>query len=296
MSWIAKESSSLIAALELLAPDSSKNTLRDWIKQGRISVEGKMIKDPLYTIKKGTSIALGHRKQFINYGIEILYEDQSLIVIHKPEGLLSVATDYSPYKNVHGFLKRRLPGRNVFPVHRLDRETSGVMMFAYTEAAKEHLKKQFEEHSIQREYIALVEGSPIENSGTWKSFLIEDETTYFVKSTKKQGLGKEAITHYTIMQKGKFHSMLKLRLETGKKNQIRVHCSEAGFPIVGDEKYGSRCPSAPRVYLHAALLGFIHPELNKPMLFERKPSPEFFNGMKCRIIKDPLPQLNEQNY
>lgn len=289
MTWTAPQTSSLLDALVILAPDSSKNTLRSWIKQGRIEVEGRMVKDPTRTVKQGSFIALGQRKQFINYGIEILHEDKSVIVVHKPEGILSVGTEYSPYKNVHGFLKRRLPGRTVYPVHRLDRETSGVMMFAYTEEAKDHLKKQFEEHSILREYIAIVEGAPSPESGTWKSYLTEDET-YFVKSTKPH-LGKEAITHYATIQKNKSTSMIKLTLETGKKNQIRVHCSEAGNPIVGDVKYGAKSESAPRVYLHAALLGFIHPDTEKALKFERKPSPEFLAGIKTRIPIDHFPQL-----
>lgn len=291
MSWTSPVNATLLEALVALAPDSSKNTLRSWIKQGRIEVEGRMVKDPTFELKIGSAIALGQRKQFINYGIEILHEDKSLIVIHKPEGILSVGTDYSPYKNVHGFLKRRLPGRTVYPVHRLDRETSGVMMFAYTEESKDHLKQQFEEHSILREYIAIVEGSLPENTGTWKSFLVEDEA-YFVRSTHKKELGKEAITHYRTIQKNKHTTMLLLTLETGKKNQIRVHCSEAGNPIVGDEKYGSRCLSAPRVYLHACSLGFIHPDTGRQMSFERKPSPEFLAGARKKVPLDPLAQLN----
>lgn len=293
MSWTASSNSSLLDTLTLLAPDSSKNTLRSWISQGRVEVEERMIKDPKFLVKKGASITLGLRKQFINYGIEVLHEDKSLIVIHKPEGLLSVSTDYSPFKNVHGFLKRRSPGRTVYPVHRLDRETSGVMMFAYTEEANDHLKKQFEMHSIQREYIAIIEGSPAESKGTWRSFLIEDDR-YHVKSTSLDNGGKEAITHYTLMQKTKFTSMIKLRLETGKKNQIRVHCSEAGHPVVGDEKYGSKCIKPPRMYLHAALLGFIHPDTEQPLLFDRKPSPDFFAGMKKKIAFDPLQQLGKE--
>jgi len=246
-----------------------------------------MIKNPQAPVKKGSRIALGKRKHFMNYGIEILHEDKSLIVIHKPQGLLSVGTDYSPYKNVHGFLKRRVPGRSVYPVHRLDRETSGIMMFAYTEEAKEHLKKQFEKHSIEREYVAIIEGILPEKSGTWKSFLVEDET-YHVRSTKQKELGKEAITHYTVAQHNKNNSLIRLRLETGKKNQIRVHCSDAGHPIVGDMKYGSLCSRASRVYLHATILGFLHPETETPMLFERKPSPDFFYGMKERIQMEKI--------
>jgi tRNA pseudouridine32 synthase/23S rRNA pseudouridine746 synthase/23S rRNA pseudouridine1911/1915/1917 synthase len=241
-------------------------------------------------VKKGCKIVLTSKKQFINYSIEILYEDRHIVVVHKPEGILSVGTDYSPYKNVHGFLKRRAGGRNVYPVHRLDRETSGIMMFAYTEHAKEHLKKQFEVHSIQREYMAIVEGVVSEDRGTYKSFLVEDES-YFVRSTRMGG--KEAITHYSVMQRNKHHTMLKLILETGKKNQIRVHCSEAGHPVVGDEKYGSVCTKAPRVYLHAALLGFVHPETEKTVLFERKPSPEFYSGLKQRKQVDHFAILDK---
>ena len=153
-----------------------------------------------------------------------------------------------------------------------------------------HLKKQFEQHSIQRHYIAIVEGRVEESKGTWKSFLVEDET-YFVKSTNNPSVGKQAITHFTKMQESKYATLLKLELETGKKNQIRVHCSEAGYSVVGDVKYGSLCLKAPRMYLHAALLGFIHPETLKPMLFERKPSPEFYLGLKQRPIQNNFSQL-----
>jgi len=289
MLWLAPTDSTVLDALIALAPDSSKNTLKSWVKQGRIEIQGRMVKDPSAKVKKGDKIFLGSKKQFINYSIEILYEDKHLVVVHKPEGPLSVGTDYSPYKNVHGFLKRRAKGRNVYPVHRLDRETSGVMMFAYTESAKDNLKKQFEIHSIQREYIAIVEGDVVEDKGTYKSFLVEDDT-YFVKSTRTGG--KEVLTQFFVEQRNKHNTMLRLKLETGKKNQIRVHCSEAGHPVVGDEKYGSVCLKAPRVYLHAAVLGFVHPETQKEVVFDRKPSPEFLSGMKQRKFVDHFAQLD----
>ncbi|NDD59438.1 MAG: hypothetical protein EBZ47_09410 [Chlamydiae bacterium] len=144
---------------------------------------------------------------------------------------------------------------------------------------------------MKRQYVTIVEGHLEQTRGSWRSFLVEDDTTYFVRSTQRENEGKEAITHYRVKQKSKTATMLELELETGKKNQIRVHCSEAGHSVVGDEKYGSKCLKAPRVYLHAALLGFIHPITLKPMLFERKPSPEFFLGLKQRPIQNPLSQL-----
>lgn len=284
MSWTVQTPSSLIETLTHFAPDSSKNTVRGWIKQGRIEVNGHMVKDPLYPVKTGHVVSLGQKKNFIDDGVEILYEDKSLVVVYKPEGVLSVATDFDIKYNVHTFLKRRLPFRRVYPVHRLDRETSGVMMFAYTEQAKDHLKDQFEQHSIDRNYIAIVEGNVEPKQGVWQSYLAEDDA-YVVKSVKGSEKGKLAVTHYTVLQSRKNTTLLSLVLETGRKNQIRVHCKEAGHPIVGDKKYGSTA-FASRVYLHAAVLGFIHPVTGKKMVFERKPSPEFFR--RFPKVKSPV--------
>lgn len=237
----------LLKKLEELYPDSSKNTLRKWIAQGRVMSDG----------------SLSPRKKYAKGGVEILYEDKEIVVIEKPEGLLSVATPLDR-RCAHDILKQRYLRAQVFPVHRLDKETSGVLVFAYTQRAKEALKEQFEKHDIVREYEAIVVGEIAPQSGTWKSHLVEGKN-FYVRSGKH---GKLAITHYETIAKGKGLSLISVRLETGRKNQIRVQSSEAGHPVVGDEKYGYRGPETKRLYLHACRLGFIHPVTKKAMEFQ----------------------------
>lgn len=272
MRILAPSTLPLLDVLAILAPESSKTTLRSWVEQGRVLIEGAKVKKTQLIVSQGQEVCVGPRKQFAPEGIEILYEDREFIVIHKPEGLLSVDTVFEKQLSAHTILKRRF-SQTVHPVHRLDRETSGVMVFAYSERAKEHFKEIFYHHDIEREYIALVEGVPSTPSGTWQSYLVEDPT-YVVRSTSSSE-GRLAITHYEILKAGKRSALLRLRLETGRKNQIRVHCKEAGHPIVGDIKYGAQTNSIGRVALHAHKLGFVHPVTKKKLSFQ-VPFPESF--------------------
>jgi len=273
MKQLIQKDSSLLEALPLLGPDSSKTTLRSWLKQGRILVSGKVVRQANFLVKPGDEISLLARKQFAHEGIEILYEDKDLVVIYKPEGLLSVATKFDSTYTAHAVMKQRKEGI-VYPVHRLDRETSGIMMMAYSEKAREGLKKQFQEHTIAREYVAIVEGE-IKENGTWQSYLKEEED-YRVHSADG---GKLSTTHYTILKKLRSFTVLKLKLETGRKNQIRVHCKEAGHPIVGDQKYGATTNPIGRLGLHAKHLGFIHPITQKRLSFDSE-LPESFTKLQ----------------
>lgn len=265
---------SLLEVLSLLAPDSSKNTLRSWIEKGRISIDGREAKKASLIVKKGEEVAIGKKVNFIGKEIKVFYEDEHLIVIEKPAGLLSVMTDFDKINTAHHVLKRRFHSQRVYPVHRLDRDTSGVMVFAYSTKAREGLKIQFMEHSIHREYYALVHGVLDPASGTWDSYLKED-SNYFVKSDVK---GQHAITHYQTVKSNTRYSLLNLKLETGRKNQIRVHAAEAGHSVVGDIKYGKQEDKRDRLYLHACKLSFEHPEKLKVMNFESK-VPESFSSV-----------------
>ncbi len=251
----------LLEVLQLLSPESSKNTLRSWIEKGRVTIDGKEAKKAHLLVQKGQQVAVGKKVNFISQEIKIFYEDEHLIVIEKPAGLLSVMTDFDGTHNAHTVLKRRFHSQRVYPVHRLDRDTSGVMVFAYSTAAREGLKTQFMQHSIYREYAAVVQGQLEPLEGTWKSYLREDKN-YYVKSGVK---GQLAITHYKVVKQNKQFSLLNLQLETGRKNQIRVHASEAGFPVLGDIKYGG--PKRDRLYLHAHQLAFDHPIKKKKLSF-----------------------------
>ena len=208
-------------------------------------------------ILPGQEISVGPKVSFLKGSLRIMHEDEDLVVLEKPEGLLSVATDFEKRATVHSILKRRFHNRRVYPVHRLDRETSGVMIFAYTEKARDFFKTQFEEHRIDKTYFAIVEGQLSQKKGTWECYLEEDDF-YYVKSTGDFIKGKLAITHFELIHTRENFSLLRLKPQTGRKNQLRVHCSEAGFPIVGDKKYGALTNPLKRVCLHAYQISFTH--------------------------------------
>ncbi len=281
MKTIADKQTILLEVLQALSPDSSKNTLRSWLEAGRVSVDNKPANRANVEIMPGQEVAVGHKVAFLRRSVKILHEDEELIVLEKPEGLLSVATDFEKKATVHAILKRRYHHRRVYPVHRLDRDTSGVMIFAYTEKTRDLLKKQFEEHQIDKTYFAIVEGEMAQKRGTWESYLEEDDF-YYVKSTNDSQHGKLAITHFELIKPHRNCSLLRLKPQSGRKNQLRVHCSEAGHPIVGDKKYGAKSNPLKRVCLHAHEIRFSHPK-GKRMTFQAL-WPENFN--KIFDIKD----------
>lgn len=258
-------------------PESSSNTLRSWIRAGRVSVNGRVITKANTVIEKNTTVSIGPKVSFLKGGIKILFEDDDLIVLEKPEGLLSVATDFDNMTSVHDILKKRFHKQRVFPVHRLDRETSGVMVFAYSNHARKRLKEQFEKHSIEKVYYAIVEGKPSASNGTWESYL-EEDAFYSVSSTPDSGKGKLAITHYEEVSSRKGSSLLRLKPVTGKKHQLRVHCKEASLPILGDKRYGTGKDPLERLCLHAQKIVFIHPTSEKRMCFEI-PIPQSFHKL-----------------
>lgn len=274
MKFTVKQAASLLPLLVEHFPESSMNTLKGWLKQGRISINGVTETHPKKIALSGDIVAIGDRKKFITEGIELLYEDQHLVVIHKPEGLLSVSTAFEKKRTAHGALKLHYRPKEVHVVHRLDQETSGVMVFALTEEAKNGLKKLFEKHEIDRVYYAIIEGKPEKSSGTWETYLYEDKG-YKVHITDDPSRGERAITHYRLKGTHHRYSLLELSLETGKKNQIRVHCQHFGHPIVGDKKYGGKTNPLKRLGLHAQQLAFVHPVTHKKLQFS-SPTPPIF--------------------
>lgn len=198
-------------------------------------------------------------------GIDVLYKDHHLVVIDKPHGLLSVASDTDKH-SAHHLLKIHYYPKQVGVIHRLDEGTSGVMLFTFSDAAYQGLKEQFKEHSIDRYYLGVVEGQFPEKEGTWESYLYEDSTLK-VRITEDPKKGEKAITHYKKLSETEGYSLLQFKLETGKKNQIRVHASAAGYPIAGDKKYGATKDPLRRLALHAQSIGFTHPVTKKRMTF-----------------------------
>ncbi len=278
MKHIADRTTSLLEALHEMAPESSKNTLRGWLQSGRVTVDQRVAERANLEVLAGQEIQVGPKVSFLK-GLRILHEDDAIVVLEKPEGLLSVATDFEQRSTVHAMLKKRFHSRRVYPVHRLDRETSGVMLFVYSEEARDHLKRQFEEQSVDKTYFAIVEKTMPLGKGKWECLLEEDDF-YYVKSGAS---GKLAITHYEVLRVEKNRSLLRVKPQTGRKNQIRVHCSEAGHPIIGDKKYGAMTNPIKRVALHAQKITFTHPVTGKRLTFA-VPLPEIFS--KLLNIKD----------
>ena len=205
----------------------------------------------------------------------IRYIDEYLIVVEKAAGLLSVATDKqrerTAYHQINEYLQAAYPyQRNrAYIVHRLDRETSGLLMFARTEDVRDALKDNWK--SFIKTYTAIVEGVPKQASGTIQSHLIEDETTYVMRSGKESPESKLAITHYKVVKIGQGRAQLEVRLETGRKNQIRVHLAELGYPIVGDKKYGAKTNPIERMCLHATTFSLTHPTTGSKLELSSRP-------------------------
>lgn len=265
MKYIAEENIQLLDALSKLSPNSSKTTLRSWIKEGRVNVDGLEIKLSNHLVAKGETVTVGPKRKIIEDGVEVVFEDRDLIIIDKPSGLLSVASNFEKGETAHAILKRYY-GTLIQVVHRLDQETSGIMAFARNEKAAVKMKEMFEAHDLKRCYLGIIEGSLETPSGTWTNYLYED-SAYIVHATKDPNKGRLAITHYeTLMTTAKYSKVL-FTLETGRKNQIRVHCQLAGHPIAGDRKYGALSSPFRRLALHAHSLSFIHPGTHKPMSF-----------------------------
>ncbi len=202
--------------------------------------------------------------------LNILYEDKYLIAISKPHNLLTIGTakekDNTLYRKVSDYVKKQHKSNKIFIVHRLDKDTSGIIVFAKTEQVKRILQRNWDES--KRKYIALVEGK-VTKSDTIKNYLAETKTlkTYITNDKK---IGKLAITKYNPIKTNKEYSLLQIEIFTGRKNQIRVHMESINHPIVGDKKYGSKKNPIRRMCLHATYLEFYHPITNKKIIIEDK--------------------------
>lgn len=214
-------------------------------------------------------------------GLTVLFEDDHLLVIEKAAGLLSIATPKEKFNNAYAILsdhvKRQDPRNRIFVVHRLDRDTSGLMLFAKSEQVQGLLQETWQATVQERTYLAVVEGAVREPKGTIESYLHENKALV-VYSNQNAYRGQHAVTHYERLKTVPGFSLLKMNLETGRKNQIRVHLQDLGHPIVGDEKYGATADPLGRLGLHAWVLAFVHPVTGKAMRFET-PVPRQFSAL-----------------
>lgn len=212
--------------------------------------------------------------------MDILYEDKYIIIINKPSNLLTISTekekDRTLFSYVYDYLKKKNKNNKVFIVHRLDKDTSGIVMFAKDEKTKFYLQDNWDK--FKRNYVAIVEGKVKNNKGVLKSYLQETKTLYTYSVKDKSG--KLAITEYEKVLENNQYTMLSLNLKTGRKNQIRVQLSDMGNPIVGDKKYGAKKNPIRRMALVANTLEFIHPKTLKKMCIDIDIPNSFISLMK----------------
>lgn len=252
----------LFALLRERFPDASQTTLRDMLRHDRVTLDGRAVRRADTPIRTGQVVEVASgRVSGVRPPCEILYRDEHLLAAHKPPGILSMGRgqpgEDTLYRRLQTFVHATSGGRDrVFIVHRLDREASGIMLFALGPAAQDTLQSSWP--STEKHYWALVEGSPPQEEGTIRSWLREN-SAYKVYSVPEGADAKLAVTHYRVCKTGPARSLLEVRIDTGRKNQIRVQLSDLGCPIVGDRRYGARTDPIRRLGLHACLLAFDHP-------------------------------------
>jgi 23S rRNA pseudouridine1911/1915/1917 synthase len=273
---IVEKEDALLAYLLKTAGAQSRKSIKNLLKHGAVSVNGISTTRFDFALRPGDKVSVGGaratsaKNALTRAGIEIVHEDESIVVINKPAGLLSMATETcrtdTAYFRLNEYLKERSPSRpeRIFIVHRLDQETSGLLLFAKTEPVKRALQNDW--GNVEKIYHAIVEGAPVPPQGTVRSHLTESKTLK-VFSGEKTRHSQEAVTHYRVLQTRGPYALLEIKLETGRKNQIRVHMSDFGHPIVGDHKYGAKTNPAKRLALHAQQLSLDHPLNGKRMVF-----------------------------
>ena len=271
--YIVKENEILIEFLKKMFSNLSKNSVKSLLHNEKVFVNGNMTTKYNYELNIGNVVEI---REKVAKNIDIIYEDKDIIVINKPSGLLTVATEKeknkTAYHLVMEYLKKKNKNNRIFIIHRLDKDTSGIIMFAKNERAKHLYQDNWNDIVKKRCYYAVIDGKMQKKEGTIKSYLKENgNMVYSVKDRS----GKLAITEYKVLKERKNISLLDINLKTGRKNQIRVHMKENKTPILGDLKYGEKSKLINRLALHAYKLELVNPVTKKLLTFEINMPNEF---------------------
>ncbi|MBR2246367.1 MAG: RluA family pseudouridine synthase [Bacilli bacterium] len=254
--------------------DMPKKRIKQYLTHGSIYINNNKITKYDYKVVTGMTINIDttNKKEL---PFDILFEDENIIVVNKPSGLLTIATSKEKEKTLYHMVRQYLVSKNkfskVFIVHRLDKDTSGVVILAKNKKIKDKLQENWNEFVKLREYTAVVSGHPKKDEDTIIQNLSETKTNLVYVSKN----GKEAITNYKVIKKNNNYSMLSIKISTGRKNQIRVALASINNPILGDKKYGDKKSKYSRLYLHANRLKIYYPIIKKDILFETQVPVEF---------------------
>lgn len=271
-------------------PTAKKQTLREMVQQGRVSINGKLAKNVKEVVGEGNQVIVGKKPQRAKASIApltIVHEDEDVLVVIKPPGLLTSTNvrerRATAIEMVRNYLADREPKARPGIVHRLDRDASGLLVFSKNNHAHQSLKKQFFEHTVLREYLAVVHGLVSPSKGKIESKLVELKDGS-VRDTLAPGRGQKAVTEYEVMVQGPKMAAVRVRLHTGRKHQIRAHFAQRKNPVVGDSVYeGPQAPGT-RLLLAAVKLGFEHPRTGERVTFETRPPVEIQRAIEqtCR--------------
>lgn len=265
-------------------PDRKRTGVKELLKYGQVMVDGEVTTQFDAPLAPGNNVSVNFTRPFVtfyNRRMKLVYEDDDIIVVNKGYGLLSMGNDKikegTAYSILRDYLKTKDPRNKLFIVHRLDQHTSGLMVFAKSIEAKERLQHNWNNMVLQRQYVCVVEGKVRQEQGEIRNLLAEN-SQHMVFVTEDPKIGKPALTRFTTVKTGNGYSLLEVQLETGRKNQIRVHMKELGHPIAGDRKYGAKSSPINRLALHAMTIRFVHPITRKLMDFST-PVPNSFLSM-----------------
>ncbi|MDD2464098.1 MAG: RluA family pseudouridine synthase [Desulfobulbus sp.] len=270
-------------------PQKGRNVLKALLRDRMVSIDGLPVGQFNQTLTSGSTVEVrwerdAPREKISSLGLDIIFEDTELVVINKPSGLLTIATDTEKRKTAYSLLSEHVKlqdhDNKIFVVHRLDRDTSGLLLFAKNSTIKQQMQETWETTVNQRTYVGVVEGVVEKTERTIISWLAET-SAFRVYSQQDEHVGKKAITHYRKIGGNSRYSLLLINLDTGRKHQIRVHMQDIGHPIVGDKKYGSHSNPIHRMALHAQVLEFVHPTTGQICRFET-PIPENFQLISSR--------------
>lgn len=279
------QKATLLKTLFELIKDQSRTTIKSYLAHRQVSINNVITTKHDAAIKQGdvVRVRMGRApEEFRHPMLRIVYEDEHIIIIDKRNGLLSMASSKQQTKTAYfilsEYIKRKDPQNRLFILHRLDRETSGLMMFAKSEEVQETMQRGWHDLVRERKYIAVVEGQLPQNEGTIHTLLTENAALKMYVPREDEGKGEDAITNYRVVRSSRNYSLVELELETGKKNQIRAHMEYMRTPIIGDKKYGASAKNASgRVCLHAYVLNITHPVTGEKLDFSTR-VPQLFES------------------
>jgi 23S rRNA pseudouridine1911/1915/1917 synthase len=277
---VVEHAGSLGDLIQRVMPGASRRTLKQLVEHGRVRVDGRQATRLDLLVAEGALIEIAPRgaraeaERPLPPGLRVVHSDADLIVVEKPAGMLTIATEREKERTVYARLREHVkaadPTAKIFIVHRLDRRTSGLIVFAKSEKAKEKLQEAFAARRVERIYSAVVEGRLPDNEGELRSFLIETKALrVHVTTDKKRGI--EAIMRYRVVKRGDHYTFVEVSLVTGRKAQIRAQFAHLGHPVVGDREYGAAVDVLGRLALHATRLSFDHPVTNRRVAFTSRP-------------------------